>query len=80
LLGIAERGEKRSTEARFARDLPHHLHQPPGKTASISFGGGDFVVRVKARDVFAEERRLVAYGPGIPAGLLLDDGADESGI
>ena len=80
LVWIAERGKKHGIEAGFAGDLPHHLHQAPGKGAGIGFRSRDLVVRVEARDIFAEKRRLIAHGPGIPAGLLLDDGADQRGI
>lgn len=80
LFRIAKRGEKEAVKAGFARDLPHHLHQSPTEAAGVSFRGADFIVGVERRDVFGEEKRLVAHGPGIPRGFLLDDSADESGV
>ena len=80
LLRIAQRGKKLRVETGFAGDLPHHLHQAPGKAARVGLRRGDFVIGVKRRDVFGEKRGLITDGPGIPRGLLLDDSADESGI
>jgi hypothetical protein len=42
----------------------------------VSFAGQDlgWIRRV------CEEQRLVAHGPGIPAGFLFDDGADQRGF
>src|SRR6266436_2108356 len=59
LLWIAEGGKKQGIKARFARDLPHHLHQAPGKAAGVRFRRGDLVVGIEGRDVLAEEGRLV---------------------
>jgi hypothetical protein len=64
-------------EAVFARDLPHHLHESPGKPARPGVGCSDFVVGVKRRDVARKERRLVAHGVRIPRGFLFDDGAHQ---
>src|SRR5260370_4590834 len=43
LLWIAEGGKKQGIKARFARDLPHHVHQAPGKAAGVRFRRGDLV-------------------------------------
>src|SRR5690348_18402102 len=32
------------------------------------------------RDIFGEERGLIAHGPGIPGRFLLDDGANQRGV
>src|SRR6266481_8562814 len=80
LLRIAKRGKKLRVESGFASDLPHHLHQSPGEAACVGLRRGDLVVGVERRNVFGEKRGLIAHGPGIPRGLLLDYGADESGI
>ncbi len=80
LLRVTKRGKKRAVEARLASHLPHHLHEAPGKAASVCFGSSDLIVGIEIRDVRCEESWLVAHGPGIPAGLLLDDGADQRGI
>ena len=78
--GFAELREKRTVETDFAGDLPHDLHQAPGKSARVGFGSRDLIIGVKIRDIFGEEARLVAHGPGIPGRFLFDDGADEGGI
>ena len=78
--GVAEGAEERGIEAGFAGDLSHDLHEAPAEAAGVGFGGGDFVVGVERRDVFGEEGRFVAHRPGVPAGFLFDDGADQCGV
>lgn len=80
LFGIAKGAEEGAVEAEFTGGLSHDLHEAPGEAAGVGFRGGDFVVGVESGDVFGEEERLVAGGPGIPGGFLFDDGADERGI
>lgn len=80
LFGIAECGQKGAVEADFAGHLSHDLHESPGKAAGIGFRRGDLIIGVKIRDVFGEEGRFVADGPGVPGGFLFDDGADERGV
>src|SRR5258708_14701466 len=67
-------------EAVFARNLSHHLHESPGKSASPGFRGGDFVVGVERRDVPPEKRGFIANGVGVPGRFLLDDGTHQYGI
>src|SRR5579863_9288645 len=80
VFGIAERAEERRLETGFAGDLSHDLHQAPTEAARVGFGGADFVVGVERCDIFREERGFVANRPGVPAGFLFDDGADERGV
>ena len=42
---------------------------------ALEFSGG-----VERSDVARQEARLVAHGPGVPGGFLLDHGADERGL
>jgi hypothetical protein len=76
--GIAERSKRRAREAMLPRHLAHHLHQSPGKCAGARFGDvGDDAARNLGRNVLFVERRLITQRPGIPRGLLFDDGADQ---
>src|SRR2546428_113507 len=62
--GIAERGERCVRETVFARDLAHHLHQPPRKCAGARFGGvGDSASRNLRRNGFFLEGRLRTQAP-----------------
>lgn len=78
--GFAKGSEGCAGEAMLARDLSHHLHQPPRKCARAGLGGGgDRATGHPRRNVFCVKGGLVAQRPGVPGRFLLDYGADQVG-